>query len=250
MLLAIFAALWMSSRVATVNIYPTPGDATDPVVKDSPPTTATPSLPPPAQPKPPSRPPTATAGPKTSPASPVELPDIDALLARMAFGNIAFNVPEALNVEQAALIQLLLSATRTIEDLQHELTAPGARVGERVKISDRMEARLVGADFEITAITPETQAVSGVQNTEWKWEIKPKRTGRFALHLTLSALVTIDGQTTPRTIKTFDRDILIEITASQRVAAFIAANWQWLWATLLVPAAGWWWKRRRTGNSA
>jgi hypothetical protein len=176
--------------------------------------------------------------------APASATDVDALLARMEFGNIAFNVPQELNVKETALIQLLLSATTALDELQRELTAPGTGVGAHVKISERMEARLTGPEFDITTITPETQAVSRQVNTEWKWEIKPRRVGTHALHLTLSALVTVDGETTPRTIKTFDRDIVIEITPAQRAAAFIAANWQWLWAAILVPLATWWWKRR------
>jgi hypothetical protein len=61
--------------------------------------------------------------------------------------------------------------------------------------------------FQITAITPEVQAVSKIQETEWKWEIHPKKEGKHKLHLTLTALLEIDGRSTPRTIRTFDKVI-------------------------------------------
>lgn len=177
-------------------------------------------------------------------------PDIDALLAQMQLGNVAFNTPEQLYLKQTALIQLLLSATTAVEALKLQLNAQGTPTGAQIKISDRMEAKLTGPAFDITAITPETQAVSRSENTEWKWDVVPRSTGTHALHLTLSALVEVNGETTPRMIKTFDRDIVVEVTAAQRVTGFVSENWQWLWAAILVPLATWWWSRRARSAKA
>ncbi len=244
LLVVAIGLVFITRESTTVNIYlpPAPDAATSGGAQ--PPTVT--ATPPDGKP-----PPLATKGGSASvPDQPGPAANLDALLDRMSLGAIAFNVPESLNVKQTAVIQLLLSATAALEDLRRELTAPGASMGGRVKISDRMEARLVGSEFDITAIAPETQAVSRQENTEWKWEIKPKRVGLHSLHLTLSALVTIDGETTPRALKTFDRFIVIEITPAQRVAAFVSANWQWLWAAVLVPLATWWWRARRVPPSA
>jgi hypothetical protein len=259
--------VWFRVMLVTVNVYVPPDEAPASASEEPPPAPApapdvplngapgngTPDgRPPMANGAPKGRPPLANGATTHAPSAPAAAPvaDVDALLARMAIGSIAFNVPESLNVKETAVIQLLLSATAALEDLQRELSAPGAAVGARVRISERMEAHLSGPEFDITAITPETQAVSRQIDTEWKWEIKPKRAGRHALHLTLSALVSVEGETTPRTIKTFDRDIIIEITAVQRAAAFFAKNWQWLWAAILVPVVTWWWKRRRGATAA
>jgi hypothetical protein len=108
-----------------------------------------------------------------------------------------------------------------------------------------MEARLSGYMFQITAITPEIQAVSKRQQTEWKWEIDPKEEGKHRLHLTLTALLEIDGHSTPRAIRTFDKIIEVNVTATQKIGLFFKNNWQWLWAAILVPVAGWLWKRKK-----
>lgn len=60
---------------------------------------------------------------------------------------------------------------------------------KKIKVSNRMEARLSGYQFKITAITPEIQAVSQQQITSWSWEVIPKKEGDHNLHLTISALL-------------------------------------------------------------
>lgn len=179
------------------------------------------------------------------PPPPESLGDVDRLLEGMEFGSIAFNAPTAINIKDSRQIQFLLSLAETAEDLKKAITEEGEKIGATIKVSDRMEARLSGYMFQITAITPEIQAVSKRQRTEWKWEIKPKEEGRHSLHLTLTALLGIDGRNTPRAIRTFSKSIEVEVTASQRLGIFFSNNWQWLWAAILVPVAGWLWKRRK-----
>lgn len=239
LVLIALGAWWFQSQRVTINVY-VPSKMEERIAGDEPAASEPDMAPTNVLARPPDITPPATQAPKQEVP-----PDIDTLLARMAWGNIAFNAPETLNLKQTSVIQLLLSATAAIEELQQQLTAPGAQDGAHIQIADRMEAHLAGAEFDITAITPETQAVTRTQNTEWKWEIKPRNSGTHTLHLTLSALVTVNGETTPRTIKNFDRDIVIQVTSAQRAVAFVYANWQWLWATLLVPLATWWWNRRR-----
>lgn len=176
---------------------------------------------------------------------PDEFAGIDGILKHMPLGNAAFTAPRSMNVHGTAVIDLVLGVTTGMDELQQMLGAEGVKYGARVKVSDRMQARLTGPDFAITAITPETQAVADDAVTEWKWEIEPTRTGRHDLHLTLSALVDIDGASTPRAIRTFDDAIQVDITWPQRLEAFASTNWQWLWAVVLVPVAGWAWRRRR-----
>ena len=113
-----------------------------------------------------------------------------------------------------------------------------------VRISEKMEARLTGRNFEITAITSEIQAVSRLEPTEWKWEVAPIKSGEQHLHLTLSALINPGDGVTPRVIRTFDKIVKVKVRWHKKVVAFAEENWQWLWATLLVPAAGWIWKKR------
>jgi hypothetical protein len=210
------------------------------------------------------RPPSAPVRPKeeASPkeASPKEAsPQLAALrkvadiLGTLEWGNLAFNSPQALKLQEPALIQLLLSEKISINELQDQITAVGDKGGARIRISDRMEARLTGPGFRIQAITPEIQAVGG-QTTEWKWQINPTEPGPQNLHLTLSAILDISGDRVPHVIRTFDRVIEVRVSWAQKVSPFIRQNWTWLWTTLLVPLSAWLWtkvtrrrKRKRRG---
>ena len=171
--------------------------------------------------------------------------NVDRLLNEMEFGAIAFNAPTNINIDDSPQIQLILSLAETVEKLKKSITEEGEKVGAIIRVSDRMEARLSGYMFQITAITPETQAVSKYQRTEWKWDIHPKEEGKHKLHLTLTALLEIDGRSTPRAIRTFDKVIEVNVTTTQKIMLFFKNNWQWLWAAILVPIAGWLWKRKK-----
>ena len=163
----------------------------------------------------------------------------------MDWANIAFNSPSTIKLDETAQLQLLLSLQKSIEELSRAIVEAGAREGAKVKVSNRMEARLSGPTFQITAITTEEQAIGSVDTIEWKWEIKPTVAGRHNLHLTLTALINVDGAATRSSVRTFNRTIEVEVTARQRALEFVEKNWQWLWAAILLPIAGWLWKRRK-----
>jgi hypothetical protein len=116
---------------------------------------------------------------------------IDRILEKLEFGNIAFNLPKTMNLRDTAVIQLVLGLETSMDELKRMIEAAGEKEGARIRVSDRMEARLSGPNFAITAITPEIQAVSRSEITEWKWEVKPSSDGYHYLHLTLSALLLI-----------------------------------------------------------
>jgi hypothetical protein len=183
-------------------------------------------------------------GPEENPPFDFPVPNsVDQLLNEMDLGSIAFNAPTEINIDDTPQIQLILSLTDTAEQLKQSITAAGDKLGAKIKVSNRMEARLTGYQFQITKVTPEVQAVSRNEQTEWKWEIEPKEAGRHNLYLTINALLEIDGQSTPRSIKTFDKQIEVHVTTTQWAKRFFEKNWQWLWTALLVPVVVWLWKR-------
>ncbi len=169
--------------------------------------------------------------------------ETDRFLSKLAVGHIAFNSPDSMDLGEVRTINLLLSLNQTIEELAKEIKSSDKIEGAKVAVADSMEARLSGTGFSILAITPETQAVSMKQPTEWKWDIGARAVGVQQLHLTLTATVSVNGVKTPRTIRTFDRTIDVRVKWTEQVKNFIDGNWKWLWATIVVPVAGWWWQR-------
>jgi hypothetical protein len=174
---------------------------------------------------------------------------IERLLEKMQLGNIAFNVPSAMNLHKTAMIQLVLSLQKPIDELKQMIEAEGEKQGTSVKVSNIMVARLKGTHFQIDAINPESQVVTPSEVTEWKWEVKPTSTGPQALHLTLSAQLTVEGQPTSKLVRTFDKTIEVNVTLAQQATDFLGKFGQWLWAAVVIPLGGWFWRRRKAAQA-
>ncbi len=175
---------------------------------------------------------------------------IDRILEKLPVGNIAFNAPTAIGLEDTASIQLILSLSKPVEELKQMIEAEGEKQGESIKVANQMEARLSGPHFQIQTVTPETQVITSEDVTKWAWEAKPLKPGRQKLHLTLSAKFTVQGQPTSRTIRTFDKIIEVNVSWSQKVTEFWEKFGQWLWAGIIIPIAGWLWKRRKASQGS
>lgn len=176
---------------------------------------------------------------------------VDQILESLDWGNIAFNLPLSMGLQETTLIELLVGLRQPMKELSYELEQkmpPDEQIeikGARIRVSNRMEARLTGTGFQITEITPEMQAVGAREVTEWKWQVKAILPGMQSLHLTLAAILSIDGNETPRAIRTFDKKIEVKVSWSRKVSMFVSKNWQWIWAAILLPFVGWTWRRWR-----
>ena len=174
-------------------------------------------------------------------------PDIDAISDSLAIGNIAFNKPDSMELDKAAEIQLVLSPTRSPDELSGLIEEEGAVQNRSVKVSDYMEATLTGDNFTISNPT-QRKLVSRSGVTEWRWDVTPTKEGQQRLHLTLSAIVNYENGEKPLEIKSFHEAIDVNVTFKQRlwtIASAIGRNMGWLWPGLLVPAAVWLWNRRK-----
>jgi len=170
------------------------------------------------------------------------------IIEKMKMANIAFNTPESMNIEKTAVIHLILGIQKSMATLKDMIMSKGEKAGARIRVYSRMKASLTGQNFKIMAIIPEEQAISGYETTEWKWDIKPQKVGDQSLHLTLSAQINVEGESTSRTIRTFDRVIKIKVTAAQQIKTFFKNNWQWLWMVMFAPLGTLLWKKRRAGE--
>ncbi len=170
--------------------------------------------------------------------------DVDNILNSLPMANIAFNTPEKMRVNESHIIQLVLGLENSHAELQQLIDAADSIDNDKIKVSTRMQARLTGANFSITAINPEVQGISSVNVTEWNWEVKPISEGDHDLHLTMSVILRVEGSDTPHTIRTFSKLIKVEVHWQQWLGKFIYENLQWLWAILVVPLAGWVWRKK------
>lgn len=181
--------------------------------------------------------------------TPTPLEVVDEVLRELSWVSIIFNPPKTMRYKNPVKVELLLSARKTVGELQKELDRQEDIHSARVKASNLMRARLTGSNgMQILALSSEEQAISGESTTRWEWEVLPVEAGNKMLHLTLSAIITVVGDKMPRDIVTFDRSITVEISFGQSVGGFVSENWQWLWAAVFLPVATYVWNRFRKGK--
>lgn len=183
--------------------------------------------------------PTPAATPAPPPAS------IDSIIDKLDFGNIAFNTPHQAKLGESFSVELKLSPTKELEQVVKSIEEPGAVESARIRISEFMEAKLIGSGFEITPVTSERQIVIKSEDTTWRWDVKPKDSGLQFLNLTVNAIIEDQGKERLRSVTTFKREIEINVSFAARISEFAQNNWQWLWATIIVPIGAWLWKRRK-----
>ena len=186
-----------------------------------------------------------TPPPLTTDPPPVHTDPLEKALGRLRPASVAFNTPTTLRLGESTEIQLLLSIREPLARLEKQIAEIGEIEGATVRVSDDMEARLTGPGFEIEAISDPRQLVVESETTGWKWEIEATETGRHRLHLTLTAFIAVDGERRARTVQTFERTLVIDVTWTSRISGFVDDNWQWLWSAILVPVGLWVLQRRR-----
>jgi len=158
-----------------------------------------------------------------------------------------------MSLNEAKKVELLLSTSLSEEALKKAVekqNVEGNIQVEQIKISDEMEATLIGDGFQITEVLSARRPISKVGMTEWKWDVKALQEGKLRLHLTLNALVTVGGNPQKYPIRTFDKEYVVAVGVKDSVVTFAKQYWQWFWTAVLLPVGAWLWKRRRKTGEA
>jgi hypothetical protein len=157
---------------------------------------------------------------------------------------VAYTAPGTMQLGSTARVEAAVSLDTTQTVLLGQLTAPGVRGSDTLRVSPELEATLVGMEFQVTPITPARQPLVPGRTTHWTWDIKATVGGPLPhpLHLVLSA--KLPGRDAPW-VKTYDREIRVEVSFLQQAAAFVEDNWKYVMGTLILPLLGWLWKKRQ-----
>jgi hypothetical protein len=167
---------------------------------------------------------------------PTSIKVIDETLIDLEWGNVVFNAPKSMHFKETKAIELLLSPSVSVKELQTQM---------EIQISNRMEAQLLGNGFQVEAHLPKMQAIGSEGVAKWRWDVTAIKGGSQRLHLTLSAILVVSGHDTPYVVRTYDRYIDVEITFTQRFSSLFLNNWKWLWAAVLIPVTGYFWRRHK-----
>jgi hypothetical protein len=170
---------------------------------------------------------------------------LDRQLELLKDGNVAFNVPEDAKVAKAAPIEAKVHPTLPATELIKQVEQSGRVDTAPLKISDRMIATLTGgAAFDVSSCSPVEQAVADRETTTWCWVITPKIGGKQVLVLSFDAVMSISGQDSKRSIKTFTRRIDVDVGWPETLGEWLelakktGENISYLWAGILVPIGG------------
>ncbi len=171
---------------------------------------------------------------------------VDLAIEKLKKANIVFDTPSSMYRNKTYIINLKLDAAKDIDILLEELDS-AEKESAVVKYSSTMKAELISENkkaFEITPITPDTQVISSINTTSWKWDVTPLEQGEQNLHLSLTAFLDIAGKEKALSIKTFDKVIKVNISYPDEISFFIQINWKWILGSLLFPLVGLWWKNK------
>ena len=166
---------------------------------------------------------------------------IDEGLKAALTGNIAYNAPRTMQLNETVTVRLLLSPTIEPAVLATQINEEGEVLTGTIQITPRMKVVLIPQEadaFFVLALhdNPE-QMISSDETTEWSWDVTAKKGGTHRLTLVIHRLVTVDGANSWRLVESYRNDIEVGVSLAQR---FQLLDWKWivgiLVTALLIPA--------------
>lgn len=169
----------------------------------------------------------------------------DSIAQQMSAASIAFNAPDTAKYGEEFTIQAVIQLATDRKQLEKLLREQGQVVSEDIEITRIAEVLIFAPGYEVVARAPQRQAVSASVATEWIWDLTPRKTGDTEIHISVTAVVKVDGEKTERLIKSFDHSIAVKVNPTLQAKELLAKHWQWLFSTLLLPAGIWLWKKKK-----
>jgi hypothetical protein len=186
--------------------------------------------------------PEESSGMTDVPLVPSSVFDVDEYLKGLSFGNIIFNTPEEMKINEKFIVKLILSPDK----IKVENVPKTGRVSiDKAKIDRSMESTLVGTGFDIKEVTPSVLATSMIEDTTWMWEVASIKAGDQILCVNLSVKIDLDGEKVSRTIKTFEKTIHVKISPLRSVGDFLLQNWQYIMTSIFIPLLVWYCANKR-----
>jgi hypothetical protein len=165
-------------------------------------------------------------------------------------GQLAWRPPRTMTVGKTELVEARLSAD-TSAALTGGLKGSGPVETHDLQITPHMRVRLdatAKGDFDIAPLNCpnpsncEDQRILPREINTWTWSVTPLRSGSLPLILTASMLFGEEAHALPSLQET----ITVGVSSpGYYIGRFVSANWQWLWAAILVPVGGWILARRK-----
>ena len=128
---------------------------------------------------------------------------------------VAHETPSKAEYKRAFDVTLAIDSTGD-ETAVDALPGRGNIIEGEALVSDRVEARLSGANFEIVAMSPEIQAMSPLTENVWRWSVVPLTAGSHDLVFEIYAID--EDAVVP--LRTFRDTVTVEVSGINRAIAF------------------------------
>lgn len=169
-------------------------------------------------------------------------------------GHMAYSIPDTMRVGEFHSISLIISKDTSKSQINHMVTDLDGKtrisstiILNKVRVSSLMSAKLIdiGGNFIIKEISSSEQNVGDYGQTEWNWEVSPRKSGIKSLKLIISVKVENEFGISSQDIPVFRERIFIESNFKWTFKTFFKSYWQWLISTLIIPLLIYLWKRKK-----
>ncbi|KCZ58903.1 hypothetical protein [Hyphomonas chukchiensis] len=129
---------------------------------------------------------------------------------------VAHETPRTAEYKRAFDVTLALDATGDDTAVDALPNRGGNIVTGEAKVSERVEARLSGANFEIVEMSPGIQKLSPLTENVWRWSVMPLSAGDHDLVFEIYAI----DQDSVVPLRTFRDTVTVQVSGLNRAIAF------------------------------
>ncbi|WP_373005848.1 hypothetical protein [Hyphomonas sp.] len=128
---------------------------------------------------------------------------------------VAHETPKSAEYKRAFDVTLAIDATGD-DTAVDALPGRGNIVTGEAQVSDRVEARVSGANFEIVPMSPGVQSLSPLTENVWRWSVMPLSAGDHDLVFEIYAI----DQDSVVPLRTFRDTVTVQVSGINRAIAF------------------------------
>ena len=139
----------------------------------------------------------------------------EAFLESLQTVPVAHETPKSAEYKRAFDVTLAIDATGD-DTAVDALPGRGNVVTGEAQVSDRVEARVSGANFEIVPMSPAVQSLSPLTENVWRWSVMPLSAGDHDLVFEIYAI----GQDSVVPLRTFRDTVTVQVSGINRAIAF------------------------------
>jgi hypothetical protein len=157
---------------------------------------------------------------------------LDKAAAEFVPGILGYQIPPTMRFEKPSDVVVKISKT-TLSNFTAS-TKSGTTV-EDIRVYTYMAVKLLGEpEFSIKNLSNEQQPVVLTDETNWHFEVTPKKLGINKLTVRVSARLKLeDGTEEIKDFPIYTKDVLVKSTPPDIILDWLAKYWQWLITTIV-----------------